>query len=51
MSMELLENKELQDLIASLGIDDAPEQPLGKYDRMAMNYLHDTDSGRFCMLK
>ena len=51
MSQELLENKELQALIASLGKDDAPEQPLGKYGRMAMRYLHETDPQRFCLLK
>ena len=51
MSQELLNNKELQDLLASLGKDDAPEQPLGKYGRMAMKHLHDTDPQRFCLLK
>ena len=51
MSQELLENKELQALIASLGVDDAPEQPLGKYGRMAMRYLHETDPQRVCLLK
>jgi hypothetical protein len=51
MSQELLNNKELQDLLASLGKDDAPDQPLGKYGRMAMRYLHDTDPQRFCLLK
>ena len=51
MSKELLENKALQALLASLGKDDAPEQPLGKYGRMAMRYLHDTDPQRFCLLK
>jgi hypothetical protein len=51
MSQELLNNKELQDLIASLGKDDEPDQPLGKYGRMAMRYLHETDPQRFMLLK
>jgi hypothetical protein len=51
MSQELLENKELQDLIASLGANDEPDQPLGKYGRMAMNHLHKTNPQRFSLLK
>ena len=51
MSQELLDNKELQALLASLGKDDAPDQPLGKYGRMAMRYLHDTAPQRFSVLK
>jgi hypothetical protein len=51
MSQELLNNKELQNLIASLGTDDEPDQPLGKYGRMAMKHLHETNSQRFSLLK
>ena len=51
MSQELLENKELQALIRSLGTEDEPDQPLGKYGRMAMRHLHDTDRQRFSLLK
>lgn len=51
MSQELLENKILQDLIASLGAEDEPEQPLGKYGRMAMKHLHETNLQRFSLLK
>jgi hypothetical protein len=51
MSQELLDNKELQDLIAGLGSDDEPDQPLGKYGRMAMRHLHETDPQRFSLLK
>ena len=51
MSKELLENKELQALLASLGTEDKPDQPLGKYGRMVMNYLHETDPQRFMVLK
>lgn len=51
MSQELLENKALQDLIASLGTDDESDQPLGKYGRMAMKHLHETNPQRFSLLK
>jgi hypothetical protein len=51
MGQELLDNKELQDLIASLGTEDDPNQPLGKYGRMAMRHLHETDPLRFSILK
>lgn len=51
MSQELLNNTELQDLIASLGTDDEPDQPLGKYGRMAMKHLHETNPQRFSLLK
>jgi hypothetical protein len=50
MSRELLENKELQALISSLGTEDE-EQPLGKYGRMAMEHLHNTAPQRFSLLK
>jgi hypothetical protein len=51
MSQELLDNKELQALIASLGTEDGRDQPLGKYGRMAMRHLHETDPQRFMCLK
>jgi len=55
MSQELLDNKELQALIASLRegetLEDGRDQPLGKYGRMAMDYLHETDPQRFSLLK
>ena len=52
MSRELMENKELQALISSLGTEDEErDQPLGKYGRMAMRYLHETDPQRFSLLK
>ena len=51
MSQELLNNKKLQDLIAGLGTDDEPDQPLGKYGRMALDYLHNTNPRRFSLLK
>ena len=51
MSRELMENKELQDLINSLGTEDEADQPLGKYGRMAMRHLHETDPQRFSLLK
>jgi len=51
MNQELLNNKALQDLIAGLGTDDEPEQPLGKYGRMAMRHLHETNPQRFSLLK
>jgi len=50
MNQELLNNKELQDLIAGLGTDDEPDQPLGKYGRMAMDHLHKTNPQRFSLL-
>lgn len=51
MSQELLEDKVLQDLISSLGTESKPDQPLGKYGRMAMNHLHKTNPQRFSLLK
>ena len=57
MSRELMENKELQNLISSLGTEDGQEHPsqgtfpLGKYGRMAMRHLHETDPQRFSLLK
>jgi hypothetical protein len=51
MSQELMNNKELQALIASLGTEDGHDQPLGKYGKMAMRHLHDTDPQRFTVLK
>jgi hypothetical protein len=55
MSKELLENKGLQALLGSLKegetMEDGRDQPLGKYGRMAMRHLHDTDPQRFSLLK
>jgi hypothetical protein len=55
MSKELLENKELQALLSSLKEgetnEDDRDQPLGKYGRMAMKHLHETDPQRFSLLK
>ena len=54
MSQELLNNKELQALIASLRDGETMEyenQPLGKYGRMAMKHLHDTNPQKFSLLK
>ena len=55
MSKELLENKELQALISSLRegetTEDGRDQPLGKYGRMAMRHLYETDPQRFSLLK
>jgi len=51
MNSELQDNKELQALIRSLGTEDEQDQPLGKYGRMAMKHLHETDPQRFSLLK
>ena len=55
MSKELLDNRELQALLSSLQegetMEDDREQPLGKYGRMAMNYLYETNPQRFSLLK
>jgi len=51
MNRELQENTELQALIRSLGTEGEQEQPLGKYGRMAMKHLHETDPQRFSLLK
>ena len=55
MSKELLENKQLQELLNSLQegetTDDGRDQPLGKYGKMAMDYLYETNPFRFSMLK
>lgn len=54
MKNELLENKELQALLSSLRegeMMEYEEQPLGKYGRMAMEHLRNTDPQRFSLLK
>ena len=54
MSQELLNNKELQALLSTLKEGETMEyedQPLGKYGRMAMKYLHDTNPQRYSLLK
>jgi hypothetical protein len=55
MNTELMENKKLQELLNSLQegetTEDDREQPLGKYGRMAMDYLHETNPIRFSVLK
>lgn len=43
MNREIMENKTLQELLASLGTEDEPDQPLGKYGRMAIEHLHNTN--------
>ena len=52
---ELLNNKELQALLSSLQegetTEDDREQPLGKYGRMAMNHLYETNPQKFSLLK
>jgi hypothetical protein len=54
MSQELLDNKELQALLSSLQegetLEDGRDYPLGKYGRIAMNYLHETNPQRFSCL-
>lgn len=50
MNMELMNNKELQAHLAALNTDEPP-QPLGKFGRMAIDYLHETDPQRFSSLK
>ncbi len=55
MSQELLNNKKLQALLRGLRegetTEDSRDQPLGKYGRMAMDYLYKTDPQRFMLLK
>jgi hypothetical protein len=55
MSQELLNNKELQALLNSLQegetLEDGRDQPLGRYGRMAMKHLHETNPQRFSLLK
>jgi len=54
MNKEIINNKKLQDLLSSLHEGETMEhenQPLGKYGRMAMNYLHETNPQRFSALK
>ena len=55
MNHELMNNKVLQALLASLQpenlTDDEPDQPLGRYGKMAMDYLHKTNPQRFAILK
>jgi len=55
MNREIMNNKELQELLNSLQpgetTEDDREQPLGKYGRMAMDYLHNINPQRFSLLK
>lgn len=55
MNQELINNKELQKLLGSLiegeTNEDGRDQPLGKYGRMALDYLHDTNPQRLSVLK
>ena len=49
-----MNNKELQALLGSLQEGETmeyEEQPLGKYGRMAMRHLHETNPQRFSLLK
>ena len=52
---ELTNNRELQALLNSLQegetTEDGRDQPLGKYGRMAMRHLHETNPQRFSLLK
>jgi hypothetical protein len=54
MNQELMNNKELQALLNSLQegetTEDGRKQPLGKYGRMAMDYLYDTNRQRYSVL-
>jgi len=55
MNREIMNNKKLQELLNSLQpeetTEDGREQPLGKYGRMAMDYLYETAPQRFSLLK
>ena len=54
MNSEIMNNKELQALLGSLQEGETmeyEEQPLGKYGRMAMRHLHETNPQRFSLLK
>ena len=54
MNSELMNNKELQELLNSLQPENLTEdegQPLGKYGRMAMKHLYESDPQRFSLLK
>jgi len=55
MNQELMSNTKLQELLNGLRegetTEDGRDQPLGKYGRMAMKYLHDTNPQRFSLLK
>lgn len=54
MNVEIVENRELQALLDGLqpeNLSGDESQPLGKFGRMAMDYLHETDSQRFSSLK
>lgn len=54
MNNELMENKKLQELLNSLQPGELAgyeNQPLGKYGRMAMEYLHEQNPQRFSLLK
>ena len=54
MNSELMNNKELQELLNSLKEGETFEdgsQVLGKYGRMALKHLHETNPQRFSLLK
>ena len=54
MNSELTNNKELQELLNGLlpeNVTEDEEQPLGKFGRMAMEHLYQTNPQRFSLLK
>ena len=54
MNNEIMENKELTTLLDELQpekLGDDERQPLGRFGRFAMDYLHETDPQRFSTLK
>jgi hypothetical protein len=54
MNKEIMEKKELQALLDGLqpeNITDDENQPLGRFGRLAMDYLHETDPQWFSTLK
>lgn len=50
---QLLENRELQNLLRSLEDGESIQkgQPLGKYGRIAMKFMHESNLQRFMLLK
>jgi len=55
MNQDLLNNQKLQTMLNGLRegetTEDRRDQPLGKYGRIAMKHLHDTNPQRFSLLK
>ena len=54
MNTEIMNNKELQEMLNGLqpeNVTPDEDEPIGRYGRMAMDYLHQSNPQRFSLLK